>query len=148
MTILKDFYCPECMTTTADVEVASCGVVTLTLPCARCERDTEHCAQVNGGLGKRYRFADWDVREVRQGIRLEESGACYSNPDTGDLDRSLPVTDLKTGERLQDAPRFSSEARAERREREYHRRDRREGRGKIVSTARATSARAAGKAGR
>lgn len=134
--ILKDFYCAECHATVDDVEVSSASVCTLSFRCDRCERVQPHVAQCNGGIGKRYRYCDWDVREVSKGVEFTGVHACYSRPDTGGMNKSDPVIDLNTGKRLEDDPRFSADSRAEKRERLWHARDKRDGKDKIISTKR------------
>lgn len=143
MTILKDFYCTECGEEAYDVEVPSCDVSELHMPCSECRCGTSHKALCNGGLNSRYRFNDWNAGDVEKRIHVTKSGACYGNPKTGDLDYSLPVTDNQTGVVYQDRKQHQPEALREKRARIDHTRAAQRGHGKIVSTARSTSKRAA-----
>lgn len=113
------------------------------MPCSACRCSTSHKALCNGGLNSRYRFNDWNSSDVGSRIHVTKSGCCYGNPETGELDYSLPVTDNKTGVVYQDRDKHKPEALREKRARIDHTRAAQRGQGKIVSTARHTSRRAA-----
>lgn len=56
---LRDFFCAECSRDVEDVEVDALGVLEIVMACPRCGRETVHRASCNGGMGSRYRFADF-----------------------------------------------------------------------------------------
>ena len=134
--MLKDFSCKYCGTETPDVEVRGSSVCALTFFCCKCECNTPHEAMCNGGLKSRYRFHDHeDYRDSRKRCKVLKVGACKAHED-GSLDYANPIRE-GNGEIVGDRPKFSDEARQDRREKVYHKMDKARGHGKIISTARA-----------
>ena len=72
--VIKDFYCTHCNHVLYDFVVDNCDVSEFELECSLCKKTTKHLSLCNGGCGKRYRFADWDIEEIRKGIQYTGCG--------------------------------------------------------------------------
>ena len=116
-TFLRDFACSVCGSVREDV-LADARELTPPLECERCGAVTEHVAVCNGGMGSRFRFADFpdDPRFYRGQVEVLPPSAMADGKTVCGLD-GKPM-----------ASKFSDpEKRAERRERQYWETDHKRG---------------------
>ena len=123
---LRDFYCTACGATIADV-LARMDEVHMVLPCRGCNANREHGAVCTGGTGTRFRQQDWPDDE-----RFYRGQVTASAPQVTEIDdktkQERPTRHSRLPVAMHDLPRYSADARAERRDRLHHAQDRRNGR--------------------
>jgi len=120
--VLKDIQCCDCgRVREMMLDSDETWVVTT---CSYCEAETRHESLCNGGAGKRFRFNDWDGVDFRGQVKAMPPTAHVRDAETGE---ETVVTHGTTGEPMQDDPRFHGDRREERRDRVYHKHDKRQG---------------------
>lgn len=120
--VLKDIQCRECgrvrdMMLNGD----ETWVVTT---CTGCQKQTHHDTICNGGTGKRYRWNDWAGVDFRGQVEALPPTAHVKDSETGE---EKVLTSVATGEPMHNDPRLHGDRRKERRDRVYHKHDKRQG---------------------
>lgn len=122
--VLKDFECCRCAGISEHAVMSD--QTTIAEYCEKCETMTNHLSICNGGTGKRYRFADWSGCDFSGQVR-----AMAPTATTLDGEGNTIVDKHISGKACQDLPRFSDDAREDKRDRIAHRLTVRRGKSKL-----------------
>jgi hypothetical protein len=120
--VLKDFECEICGM--GRENLAEQGETSQQLYCRNCSETTTFFSVCNGGTGVRYRFAD-----LPEDPRFYRGQARASAPVAHDS--SGKATEHSKGGLMHSDPRFSDDARQEKREKIYHETDTKRGYNKL-----------------